>query len=210
MTRIGVPVPPGFTGTRSGVPTGIHHDPEAARALLAQHPEVTGSTLKLAAFNEPRMYFPDPGRIASLIRSDLEAVGLKVEIVTREFKTHLHITRRGEFDLAILGWMADTPDTSNFLDTFLHSRAAEMGSSTNISFYRNPEMDRLLDEALATTAPARREALYAEALRVWARDLPLVPLVHGEQITVLRRELDGYVLSPTGNHYLGPVFWKGE
>jgi peptide/nickel transport system substrate-binding protein len=204
------PVPPGFTGTAAGVETGLRHDPAAAREILARYPAVTGATLRLAAFNEPRMYFPDPGRVASLIRSDLEAVGLRVEIVTREFKTHLHVTRRGEFDLAILGWMADTPDTSNFLDTFFHSRAAEVGSATNISFYREPEMDRLLEAALAETHPERREALYGDALRLWARDLPLVPLVHGEQITVLRRELAGYVLSPTGNHYLGPVRWQAE
>lgn len=204
------PVPPGFLGTGQGVDNGLRHDPEAARAILARHPEVTGATLELAAFNEPRQYFPDPGRLASLLRSDLEGVGLSVNIVTREFKTHLAITRRGEFDLAILGWMADTPDTSNFLDTFLHSRAAAMGSATNISFYRNPQMDRLLDAALAETKVSRRKELYAEALGVWARDLPLIPLVHGEQIVVLRAEIQGYVLSPTANHFFGPAFWEAD
>ena len=59
-----------------------------------QNPEATAKTLRLAAFNEPRMYFPDPARIASLIRSDLEAVGLKVEIVTRYKEVGL------EFDIA--------------------------------------------------------------------------------------------------------------
>jgi len=204
------PIPPGFVGSDQGVESGIIHDPATARELLAAHPEATARPLRLAAFNEPRMYFPDPARIASLIRSDLEAVGFQVEIETREFKSHLHITRRGDFDLAILGWMADTPDTSNFLDTFLHSRAAEMGSATNISFYRNPEMDALLDRALATSDPTTRAGLYGDALGLWARDLPLVPLVHGEQITVLRREIEGYVLSPTGNHFFGPVSWSAE
>ena len=202
------PVPPGFLGTGAGVETGITHDPAAARALLAAHPQIAGQTLRLAAFNEPRTYFPDPARMASLIRSDLEAVGLKVEIEMRDFGSHLHTTRRGEFDLAILGWMADTPDTSNFLDTFLHSRSAEMGSATNISFYRNPAMDAILEAALVETERAKRASLYADALRLWARDLPLIPLVHGEQITVLRRELEGYDLHPSGNHYLGPVRWK--
>lgn len=203
------PLPPESLGKPIGEPP-LRHDPEAARVILGRHPEVTGTTIRLATFAEPRTYFPDPARVASLLRSDLEAVGLKVEIVNREFKRHLHLTRRGEFDMALLGWMADIPDPSNFLDTFFHSRAAVMGSATNISFYRNPEMDRLLDAALATTAPGTRQTLYGEALDIWARDLPVIPLVHGDQIAVFRREIQGYTLHPVLNHPLGATFWKGE
>jgi peptide/nickel transport system substrate-binding protein len=154
------------------------------------------------------MYFPDPQRVASLIRSDLEDIGLKVEIINRDFKSHLHVTRRGEFDIALLGWMADTPDPDNFLSTFFHSRAAVIGSATNISMYRNPEMDRLLDAALAVTDIDQRTAFYGLAFDLWARDLPLIPLVQGDQITVLNKNIEGYVLSPTGNHFFGPAKWR--
>ncbi|NDV60829.1 ABC transporter substrate-binding protein [Puniceicoccales bacterium CK1056] len=186
----------------------INHDPSAAKALVEAHPEWTESPLTLATFGQPRMYFPDPQRIASLIRNDLEKAGFKVEIINREFKSHLHTTRKGDFEMALLGWIADTPDPDNFLSTFFHSRAAVPGSATNISFYRNPEMDQLLDAALAVSNRAEREALYARVLELWARDLPLVPLVQGDQITVLDRNIGGYALSPTGNHFFGPVYWN--
>ena len=133
-----------------------------------------------------------------------------MEIINREFKSHLHVTRRGDFDMALLGWMADTPDPDNFLSTFFHSRAAEPGSATNISFYRNPEMDRLLDAALSVSGPPAREQVYAKALQLWARDLPLIPLVQGKQITVLDKHIQGYYLSPTGNHFFGPVYWSPD
>lgn len=201
------PLPPGFLGIPSET-LRLRHDPEAAKSIISNHPEVTARPIQLATFTEPRLYFPDPARIASLIRSDLEAIGLKVEIVTREFKSHLHFTRRGEFDMALLGWMADTPDTSNFLDTFLHSRSAVMGSATNISFYRNPEMDQLLEDALRVSDPEERARFYGEALGLWERDLPLIPLVHGDQIAVMRKEIVGYELHPSGNHFFGPVFWR--
>jgi len=201
------PMPPGFLGEKAG-PEPIVYDPEAAREALAAYPELLERGLTLAAFGEPRMYFPDPMRIASLIRADLEAVGLPVEIVNRDFKSHLHITRRGEYEMAILGWIADTPDPSNFLDTFMHSRAAVPGSATNIAFYRNPAMDALLEEAVRVTDVAQREQLYGQALDLWIEDLPLIPLVHGEQITVLRKEVTGYKLHPAGNHFFGPVGWQ--
>lgn len=201
------PAPAGFLGIPDD-PGPIRHDIQAARDLVAENPHWKTYTLQLATFGQPRMYFPDPSRVASLVRNDLEAVGLKVEIINREFKSHLHTTRRGEFDLALLGWIADTPDPDNFLSTFFHSRAAVHGSATNISFYRNAEMDACLDAALAVADSGQRIDLYRKALEIWARDLPLVPLVQGNQITVLDKRIGGYVLSPTGNHFFGPVYWR--
>lgn len=203
------PAPRGYLGIPDDAGP-VRHDPEAARKLVAANPQWAQQTLELATFGQPRMYFPDPARIASLVRNDLEAVGLQVEIVNREFKSHLHASRRGEFDLCLLGWIADTPDTDSFLATFFHSRAAVMGSATNISFYRNPEMDALLDSALRVADSRERERIYRQVLAVWQRDLPIVPLVQGNQITVLDHRIGGYVLSPAGNHFLGPTYWKGN
>jgi len=200
------PAPRGFLGIPDD--TGpIVHDPEAAARLVEAHPEWTAEPITLATFGQPRMYFPDPQRVASLIRSDLERAGFRVEIVNREFMSHLHTTRRGDFEMGLLGWIADTPDPDNFLSTFFHSKAAVVGSATNISFYRNPEMDALLDAAISTTDPEERRLLYGQALELWARDLPLIPLLQAEQITVLDARLTGYVLAPSGNHFLGPVHW---
>ena len=118
--------------------------------------------------------------------------------------------RRHQADLCLLGWIADTPDPDSFLSTFFHSRAAVMGSATNISFYRNPEMDTLLESALLVADRQQRERIYRKVLDVWERDLPIIPLVQGNQITVLDSRIGGYILSPSGNHFLGPTFWKGE
>ena len=35
-------------------------------------------------------------------------------------------------------------------------------------------------------------------------------IIANDQITVLDRRIGGYVLSPPGNHFFGPVFWKPE
>ena len=201
------PAPAEFAGI-PGDSGPLRHDPETARKRVEEHPEWTEEPLHLATFGQPRMYFPDPQRIASLIRNDLEAAGFRVEIINREFKSHLHATRRGDFELALLGWIADIPDPDNFLGTFFHSEAAVRGSATNISFYRNPEMDALLDAAISITEERARVALYGRVLDLWAKDLPLVPLLQADQITVLDARIGGYVLSPSGNHFFGPVAWQ--
>ena len=71
-------------------------------------------------------------------------------------------------------------------------------------------MDAYLLAARAETDPAKRQAIYERALKLWARDLPLVPLVSAEQIVVLRKEVTGFKLSKTGNHFFGSIGWAEE
>ena len=203
------PFPPGFLGEPDG-PAPIFFDPEKARSILRRHPQVTNVPLTLHTINAPRPYFPDPGHIASLIRSDLEAVGLQVDIITKDFKSHLHDARNGDYDLCLLGWSGDNGDTDNFLATFFASWAAVKGAANNIAFYRNPEMDALLLAGRRETDPHDRQKIYEDVLALWARDMPLIPLVSTEQIVVMRREVTGFVLSGNANIFLGPIGWSTE
>lgn len=202
------PLPPGFLGEPKDQPPPFTYDPAAAKAILAQHPEFTKDPIVITTLSDSRPYFPDPQRVASLIRSDFEAVGLKAEIVTRDFKSHLQTLRNADYEVGLIGWIGDNGDTDNFLSTFFHSDAAVKGSGTNFSFYTNPEMDALLNRARTVSDTGERDRLYNQALVLWAKDLPIIPLVHAEQMIVMRQEVTGFTLSPTGNIFLGPVGWQ--
>ncbi|MBK1858200.1 ABC transporter substrate-binding protein [Cerasicoccus arenae] len=204
------PIPPGFLGEPQDQPPPYQHDPVAAKALLTKFPQLLKTPIVLSTLSDSRPYFPDPQRVASLIRSDLETIGLTVKIETRDFKSHLQTLRNGDFEIALIGWIGDNGDTDNFLATFFHSRAAVPGSATNYSFYKNPEMDHLLDAARRVSNPTERTKLYNEALKVWSRDLPMIPLVHAEQMILLRKQVTDFTLSPTGNVFLGPVGWSSS
>lgn len=183
----------------------VPYDPEAARAVLAKYADRWTEPLVISVMNAPRLYAPDPVNIISLIREDLKQVGLAVEVEVRDFKNHLHHTRNGRHEIGFLGWMGDNGDPDNFLSIHLASWAAEMGGATNIAFYKDEEMDTLLLEARKTSDLAARQRLYEKALALWRRDLPVLPLVHGENIAVLRSDIEGFVLSKTGDLFLGPV-----
>ncbi len=183
----------------------VPFNPEAARAILARYADRWTEPISISVMNAPRLYAPDPVNMTSLIREDLKQVGLTVEVEVRDFKNHLHHTRNGRHELGFLGWMGDNGDPDNFLSIHLASWAAEMGGATNIAFYKNDEMDRLLIEGRKARVLAERQHIYEEALALWRKDLPLLPLVHGESIVVLRSDLEGFTLSKTGDIYLGPV-----
>ena len=105
------------------------------------------------------------------------------------------ITNSGDFDLALLGWQADTLEPNDFLTALLDS--ASIGT-TNRSRYRSPEMDALLKRARLDAVPQARIGLYRRAQDLFQRDMPFVPLLHTSVFTAHRREVMGLVVGPTG------------
>ena len=67
------------------------------------------------------------------------------------------VTSRGDYDLALLGWQADTLDPNDFLTALLDSGSI---GTTNRSRYRSAAMDALLKRARQDSAPGARLALY--------------------------------------------------
>lgn len=197
------PVPPGLVAAPGASP--MRHDPAAARAIFASDPERWAAPVVLHTFNDAKPYFPDSGRVASLLRHDLEAVGLKVTVEARDFASHLDDLRHGRYELGLLGWIGDLADADNFLTPLLASWAAREGSATNVSFYQNATVDEALRRGRRSADPTERAAAYQAVLSAWSRDLPILPLVHAEQVVIWRADITGYVIDPAGVHFFGPV-----
>ena len=155
----------------------------------------------------PRPYLPEPLRLAEIVRDALAAIGLKGRI--REVATwaeHVELTSRGDFDMALLGWQADTLDPNDFLTVLLDSGSI---GTTNRCRYRSEEMDRLLKRARMESASQMRGALYRRAHALFEEEMPFVPLYHASVFTARRREVNGLLISPTGLLSYGKA-WKTE
>lgn len=192
------PIPRGFLGyppEEDKIPL----DQAEARRLIEANPQWSAQPLQLNVMNAPRQYFPDPVTIATFIKGQLESVGLPVKVVSSDFKAHLNDLRNGNFEMGLIGWVGDNGDTDNFLSVFFASWATEKGMATNYSFYRNEEMDALLLAARRETNEERRGQIYQDALKLWRRDLPLLPLAHGDNIVALRSGYTGFELQKIGD-----------
>ena len=199
------PLPEGFLGYPEN-PKSVPYDPEKAKALLAPLiKEFEDEPLELIVMNAPRPYFPDPIVIATFIKGQLEVVGLSVKVVASDFKAQLSDLRNGDFEAGLIGWVGDNGDTDNFLSVFFASWAAEKGTATNYSFYRNDDMDALLRQGRIETEPEKRAAIYGKALDLWRRDLPLVPLVHADNIAAVDSNFEGFELQKIGDLRLAPM-----
>ena len=168
---------------------GYPHDPTLARRRLEETNLTAGfATTLWASRDEGSM------RLAQSIQEDLRRIGVRLALKPVDFPALIEAVRHpGIVPLFLLGWEADFPDPSNFLTVLLHSRSRDTNNNT---FYSNPEVDRLLDEADPLLDLPRRFALFHEAEVRIMHDAPWVPLFHPAGSAVRHPRVRDYELHP--------------
>ena len=71
------------------------------------------------------------------------------------------------------------------------------GAAINASGYKNPAVDKLIEQAAATTNMAKRKALYSQVRKQALGDAPLI-FTHFETINyAMRKQVTGSTINPT-------------
>lgn len=171
------------------------YDPDRARALLEESGVSLPIETTISYRDVVRSYLPQPGIVAQDLQSQLAEVGINVEIVVMESGAFLDAADAGELSLHLLGWGADYPDATNFLD--FHFGA---GSSDQFG-EQHPDIVDALSRGAQLADPDDRYPIYIEA-NTYIRDLvPMVPIAHGGSGVAYRAAISGGHASPLGNEY---------
>ncbi|WP_373387283.1 ABC transporter substrate-binding protein [Pseudomonas alcaligenes] len=178
-------------------------DLDKARRLLAEAGHAQG--LKLSIWTRPGggPTNPNPGIGAQMLQADLAAIGIAADIRVFEWGELIKRAKNGEHDLVFMGWAGDNGDPDNFLTPNLSCAAAASGE--NQAGWCHPEFDQLIREARRIAEPQRRAALYREALAIFHDQAPWIALAHPRQFAVLRKDVEGFVLSPLGSNNFARV-----
>lgn len=137
---------------------------------------------------------------ANVIQNSLKAVGVPVSIETYETSTLLQQLREGQFEMTTLRWVGGNQDPVFLRDLFHSSQVPTADRATvNRSRYRNPDFDRVIDEAVNTLDRTKAKALYVEAQQIVSRDLPLLPLWYPSVIVVERRGVENVHVDPSND-----------
>jgi dipeptide transport system substrate-binding protein len=187
------PYPPSLWSYTDQVRT-YPYDPAKARALLAEAGYKTGFSATLWTLPVSRPYNPNGRTMGEMMQADLARVGIKVELVTYDWPTYLNKIRRGEHDMAQLGWSGDNGDPDNFLYTLFSCDAVTRGS--NNARYCRRDFNTLITQARATSDIQVRSSLYGRALAMLAEDEPIVPIAHATVFRLLSTRVSGYVMNP--------------
>jgi peptide/nickel transport system substrate-binding protein len=104
------------------------------------------------------------------------------------------------FDMAMYAWISAPENVPrSIFDSKEIPSAANAYAGQNDSGFANPEMDRLIDQTETELDPAKRKVLWAAMQRLYASELPSLPLYFRSNVFILPQWLHGVV--PTGNQY---------
>jgi len=154
------------------------YDPEGAKKLLAEAGFPNGFKMTL---HSPNGRYTNDVKIAEAVAQMLTRIGVETSLETLPPAVFFSRASTGangepEFSFILVGWGSDTGETSSPLRALLGTFNKEKGSgSANRGRYSNPELDKLIDQALATVDDAKRQATLAKAVEVAMGDVGLIP-----------------------------------
>jgi peptide/nickel transport system substrate-binding protein len=216
------PTPPDVLGHNDDLepyPT----DKDRARELLAEAGYEDGFEMELATFSNPRGYNPSPIQTANQVKSDLEDVGITVNINQFEsFTPYLNYTSDGKHDACFLGWYTDNADPDNFLYALCDPQVAiedvpegqdwvsfdtEGYSTLNVSGWANTEFMEMVRDAQGTYDDEQRRSTYEEANKLVHDEAPWVFIDYAETLRAVNEQVvaDSYTISSVGGPYLNTV-----
>jgi peptide/nickel transport system substrate-binding protein len=180
------------------------YDPDGARQML-QEAGVEDLETELWYMPIPRPYMPDGKGIAQAMQSNLQEVGINAKLVTFEWGTYLDRTGRGEHPMCLLGWSGDNGDPSTFLNPLLSSSGATEENALNVAYFKNSEVDDLLNSALRTTDQNERGDLYTQAQQLLVEEAPWAPIAYVKPPIGMQSGVEGYHPNPTGGEAFNSV-----
>jgi peptide/nickel transport system substrate-binding protein len=157
----------------------------------------------------PKPYMPDGKGIAQEVQADLKKVGVNAELVTYEWGTYLEKTGSGQHPMCLLGWPGENGDPDNFLNVLLGSASATETYALNVAYYKNPEVDELLQQGQTTIDPDERQRIYLKAQEILVGDAPWVPIAYAKPPLGFQKNVQGYQASPTGGEAWNTVSLSG-
>jgi peptide/nickel transport system substrate-binding protein len=182
------------------------YDPEKAKQLLDQagfrDPDGDGPQMR---FQNPIIFKISSASAATrqfvdVIRDQLQKVGIPVQIETVEFNTLLAQLRLGEFQMTTSRWVGGNQDPI-FLENLFSSK--EIPTADRAGFnrdrYKNPELDRILDEAINTADRDKSVVLYRQAQEIISRDLPMFPLWYSANMVVASKTVGNIKIDGSGD-----------
>lgn len=172
-------LPEGFFGVSPNLKP-VEYDPQGAKELLAEAGLKDGFQMTIHGPND--RYIND-AKIAEAVAQMLTRVGIDTKVATMPRSVFFKRASRGgpdntpEFSFILVGWGAGSGEASSPLKSLLHTYNRDKGfGASNRGRYSNPEVDKLIEEALATVDDAKRQDLLAKATEMAIKDGGIIPL----------------------------------
>jgi ABC-type transport system substrate-binding protein len=180
-------IPNGCTG-----PEWHAFDAAAAKQMLADAGFPNGFKTTIHLRDVVRGYLPQPVIVAQDIQAQLKAnLNIDATIDVQESGTYIDNADAGKLDgIHLLGWSADYPDITNFLDYHFGAGAtAQFGD-------KYPDIVAALQQGAVGASDEARKPAYETANTLIKQHVPMVPISHAGSATAFKADVEGAHSSP--------------
>ena len=175
------------------------YDPAQAKSLLAEAGFTPGPNGIMQRGGQPLRFGikGDQGSqsvrdAAVIIQAQLAQAGVQADIALLDWPTFVRQLFASDFEAILVGWTGH-PDPDPFNYTIWHS---SQWNGRNFAHYKNPEVDRLLEQGRRGRDRAARRAAYVSLQRALADDAPYVWGFYQKEMYVYDTRLRGTTLIP--------------
>jgi peptide/nickel transport system substrate-binding protein len=164
------------------------HDLARAKALLAQAGYPNGFEVDLdCSAQQPT------DAICQALAGMLSRVGIRVAYRPLPFNTLLPKIISGDTSMYVIGWNASTVEPEGVLVPLAHTRTGPGVGEYNFGGYSNPKVDAAIDRGRMEFDPARRAALFTEAMLGIEADAAFIPLFYRKITWAMRKGVKAVV-----------------
>ena len=172
-------------------------DVATAKQMITDIFGAAGLTTTLAYRPPARGYLPLPAETAAAIQAQLENINVHATLDEQESATYIANSNTGKLTgLFLLGWGADYPDVTNFLDY-------HFGAGCTAAFgacYK--DIADPLTTGGQTAVAADRTAAYTQANNAIKTEVPMVPISHAGFANAYLADVGHQEISPLSNELL--------
>jgi peptide/nickel transport system substrate-binding protein len=190
----------GFFGTSPNLKP-VAYDPEGAKKLLADAGFPNGFRMTI---HGPNGRYTNDVKIAEAVAQMFTRIGIETAVETMPPATFFQRASIGanglpEFSFILVGWSADTGEVAGSVRPLVGTFNRETGmGSANRGRYSNPELDKLIVEAMATVDDKKRADLLAKASEIAINDVSIIPSHYPIAVWGLRK---GLKMVPRSDEY---------
>jgi peptide/nickel transport system substrate-binding protein len=146
-----------------------------------------------------------PKSIGTVMQAMLQDVGVEVEVQTLEWNAYLNEflskgmdrpdSGKPQLSLVQMSWMSPVSDPGLYINYYLRSTGPY-----NSGYYNNPQMDQLLDAAMATVNQDERKSSYSQAQILAANEAPWIFMFHAYNVVATQNNITNFTLNPNMNN----------
>lgn len=167
-------IPPGLDAYDPDYKNPIQHDPQLVKKYLTEAGYPDGKGLPVFDY-ELSNNSTWSRQFGEFFKSQLARVGIKVRLVINtwpQFDKKIKTKKATLFEMA---WLADYPDSENFLQLFY---GKNISPGPNNSNFNNPEYNKLYESALLMPLGSERTKIFRKLVNIINEEVPSMFFIH--------------------------------